>query len=98
MAVIGGAKKLAGMHARVIAARALLLHALGTASAVQQRTSSALARVMATLKRLGLRQKPRCASASAPLLPGAGAFGKDSGRDSTCAGKQQYVCSRGGAY
>ena len=34
-------------------------HLLGTDSAAKQRTSSALARVMATLKRLGFRQKPR---------------------------------------
>lgn len=72
-------------------------------------TSSALARVMATLKRLGLRQKPTCWSASPPppsqrppplpLSPGrlcaadAAAGGRLSGLDSTCQLETHLVAS-----
>ena len=57
-------------------------------------TSSALARVTATLKRLGLRQKPTCAScppppvlasAAPPAVFAWGEGGSDSGRASTCS-------------
>ena len=63
-------------------------------------TSRARARVMATLKRLGLRQNPRCGSLGracssaglpADALDAVGAAGRDSGRDRTVDIKMMWA-------